>query len=258
MVKDSSNLYFSNKLQEMKRGSKKQLKPLYLASSSKKDRNEIVLDSMSNNTKNNPKATSSTISKQKKTNNVFPTQNPQNYNNINKSHLNNILNDSNMKDEKPETSRIQNSSMVESQLDVAEKTQTVIDKDNSVAVDNNEKITENASIKKQQSVKESVKESIKESVKEDSIKETSENNVDTMSKKEKTSEAENMQVIEEDNEKDVKSNTVKSEVVKSEAVKSVKEIVEEENEGENEDDKELEIPESKKEVEEEAADGEDE
>ena len=247
MVKDSSNLYFSNKLQEMKKGSKKQLKPLYLASSSKKDRDEKVLDSMSNHTKNNPKATSSTISKQKKTNNVFPTQN---YNNINKSHLNSILNDSNIKDDKHETSKLHNQSMVESQIDV-EKTQTAMN--NSQAAENlNEKMTENASVKKGGSVKAS----IKESNKEDSIKETSENNVETMSKRDKTIETENMQVIEEDNEKDVKSD-VKSEMVKSQANATQKEIVEEANEAE--DEKEVEVPaESNKEAEEEAADAEDE
>lgn len=220
----------------MKKGSKKQLKPLYLASSSRKDRDEKVLDSMSSNTKNIPKVTSSSVSKQKKSSNVFPTQN---YHNINKSQLNSILNDSNFKDEK-ETSKVQNQSMVESQImEGAEKTQS--NNENSQAMENLEKITENASIKNKESVRESMRGSVKESAHESSkgsYKENTENNLETMSKKEKQSEADNMEVINEDNEKEVVSQ---------------KEIVEEENE----DDKEIDIP-SNNNKEEEAADGEDE
>jgi len=231
----------------MKQGSKKTLKPLYLASSSRKDKDEKVLDSMSSNTKNIQKATSSSVSKQKKSSNVFPTQN---FHNINKSQLNSILNDSNFKDEK-ETSKVQNQSMIESQIiDAVEKSQP--NNDNSQAVENlNEKITENTSVKNKESVRASVKESLKGSLKgsvkesakgsgssKGSFKENTEVNIDNLSRKEKQSEPDNMEVIAEDNEKEVVSQ---------------KEIVEEENE----DGKELDIPANNKE-DEEAADGEDE
>ncbi len=247
MIKDSSNLYFSNKIQEMKNGSKRQLKPLYLASLSRKD--EKILDSNLSNTKILQKPTSSIISKQKKTN-VFPSQN---YNNINKSHLNSVLNDSNLKDEK-ETSKVQNQSMIDSQImEAEEKIHTNYNNkinNTQIAEIINEKNTENVSIKNNKASvkdsikhlsnkeKESLKGSIKESVNESnkkSIKENTEINME----KEKDRQSDIHDITDNNN---ININNREKEVNSQKE----KEIVEKENE----EDKEVEIPKNKKEEEE--------
>lgn len=240
----------------MKKSSKKQLKPLYQVSSKGKDRDEKVLESMSSNNYKNNKITSSTLSKPKKSTNVFPQQN---YTNINKSHLNSILNDSNFND-KVETSKIQNNSMIESQVMEREKTHTNVN--NTQLVDNiNDKISETPSIKHRESIRDSYKESIRDSYK-GSIKER-----ESTKEREKDKES-NMSIREGNTENNIEtmSRNNKSENIENnnemENNKTQKEIVEAENEDKIGNSNNNVIPESDMEnrdiKEEEAANDEDE
>lgn len=97
--KDSSNVYFPNKLINMKKSQKKTLKPLYLSVTKKKS--EPILDEEKEKSLNSSSVKkTSIISKQnqpKTKNLIFQTQN---YNTLNKSVLNSALNKSELNDDK--------------------------------------------------------------------------------------------------------------------------------------------------------------
>lgn len=102
--KDSSNVYFPNKLFNLKKSQKKTLKPLYLSVAKKKieqdekekEREKEREKSLNSSTIN--KNNSISNAKKPKTNNsIFQTQN---YNTLNKSVLNSALNKSNFNDDK--------------------------------------------------------------------------------------------------------------------------------------------------------------